>query len=174
MTTDADVRTRIHRVVQEYPGLHLRELARAAEVTEQLASYHVKAMLAAGEIEDLASGGYRRFYAAGGATAQADRDALGVLRNPATARIAVFLLEEGGANNPELCAALGIAKSTTSYHLKRLVAAGLVRDLGQGQGYRLAEPERVRRLLEDWKPHGGRTDRFIRTWEDLYRSRHPK
>ena len=65
-----------------------------------------------------------------------DRDALRILAHPVRSRLLAELRTVGAATASELARALDTDTGTTSYHLRRLEAVGLVRDNGEGTGRR--------------------------------------
>lgn len=77
---------------------------------------------------------------------------LRVLAHPLRARLVQQLRVGGPATATELAAALGTNSGATSYHLRRLDAAGLVQDTGQGLGKRRVW--RATRVERDWYPSG--------------------
>lgn len=65
-----------------------------------------------------------------------DREALRVLAHPLRSRILAELRGVGPATATGLASALETNSGATSYHLRRMAAAGLVRDTGEGSGRR--------------------------------------
>lgn len=170
MRSALKIRQRLKRLIEAYPGLHLRELARQAELTEALAGYHLDQMVEAGLVLSENEGGFRCFHPAQPqAMDAADRSLLSLLRQEIPFRVALLLLESQSASHGELVEGLGLTKQNTSYHLGNLVRVGLV-DQAKGQGYRLREPARVERLLLAWEPPQS-LHRFGRLWRSLYARR---
>lgn len=164
------IRRRLKRLIDAYPGLHLRELARQAQLTEALAGYHLDQMVEAGLVLSESEGGFRCFYPAHAhALDAADRSLLSLLRQEIPFRVALLLLENKRASHGQLVDALDLTKQNTSYHLGNLTRVGLVEPV-KGQGYGLREPERVERLLLAWEPPRS-LHRFGRLWRSLYARR---
>ena len=167
-----EIRRRLLRLVSTYPGLHLRELARQAELTESLTGYHLDALVGEGVVESAEGGGFRRFYAVAGAAPSAqDRELMGLLRHRVALQVSLILLDRGSATHLEITDALGLAKSTVSYHLARLVDSGLVVALPRGAGVSLRDPRRVERLLLRWEPPRDLVDRFASLCSTFYSRR---
>lgn len=163
------IRRRILALIERFPGLHLRDLARRATLSEALAGYHLEALEKEGLVQSKFDDFYRRFYPVQtAAPSPADQQLLGLLRQRVPAEISIHLLEQSPTTHTALSAKLGLAKSTLSYHIAKLEAAGLV--LVSSDGIRLQEPERVRRLLHTWRPPSDFTERFAEIWRKLYRS----
>jgi predicted transcriptional regulator len=164
-----DIRRRILRRLEAFPGLHLREVARQEGLSEALAGYHLDALVAQGDLEERVEANYRRFYPTRGATpTDEERALLGVLRQPAPLEIVVFLFDRDEATHAEITGQLGLSKSTVSYHLHKLVEAGLVAPVEGRPGFRLVDAKRIGRLLIKWEPTRDATDRFSRLWGSFY------
>jgi len=167
-----ELKRRILRRVEAFPGLHLREIARQEEVSEALTGYHLDALVAQGDLEERVEAGYRRFYPTHGVTPTAEeRGLLALLRQPAPLEIVVFLLENPGATHTQVTEQLGRSKSTVSYQLQKLVEAGLVTARTEPVGYEVVDAKRIGRLLLKWTPTRDATDRFSTLWRSFYGSR---
>lgn len=161
------VAKRLLRLVRSYPGLHLRELAREARISEQRALYHLDRLQDRSVVASRSDDGYRRFYVAEGeGPTRDDRRILALLRQALPLQIIVSLLERGEATHKELTEDLGRAKSTVSFHLQKVRDAGLLRE--RGKAIRLRDPEHVEALLLRWQPPESLTDRFAGQWEAFY------
>lgn len=157
------MRDRILALVRRYPGLHLREVARQLRTSIALVEYHVPSLLEDGLIERVeAEGAHRLFPAHEGFP----RPALAAVRDPKRLHIVLALLEHGALRHAALAELTGLGKSTLTFHLKRLVAADVVRK--DGFEFCLEDEAVVRRLLERHQPTPDLVDRFSRVWGDLY------
>lgn len=170
MAREVETRRRILRLIRSYPGLHLRELAREAGLSEQLVSYHVDHLEDQELVESRVDEVYRRFYATEVPAPQGDdRRVVEVLRQAVPLQIVLHLLERAPLPSSVLVKELGLAKSTVSYHVKRLTETGIVER--RPDGLHVSEPERVSDLLVRWQPPRSLTDRFMRLWSGFYRRR---
>jgi predicted transcriptional regulator len=152
-------RRRIYRRIQEAPGLHFRALQRDLSLSVGTLEYNLYQMERQGLVvvrEELD----RR-----------DRDVLHYLRQRTTRRLALEITEQPGIRFQELRARLGILPSALSHQLRRLVQAGIVEEerVGREKAYRCLEPERVRRLVVQYRATflDQLVDRFAATWVDL-------
>lgn len=163
-----DVKKRLVRLVERYPGLHLRELAREADVSEALAGYHLDRLEEEDLIESRTEEGFRRFYPleAPGPD-EAEREVLAVLRRQTPLEIVVYLIEQAPASHTEITEQVGLAKSTISYHLSNLREAGLV-ERRDDDRFELVDPRRIERLLLRWEPPTDLTDKFAELWHRFY------
>ena len=138
----------LQRIVRQRPGIHFRELGRAASLSSagQL-RHHLDRLERQGVLVEVEDGRYKRFFAAGehepGLRSEMARFARVVPR-----RIAKLLLARP-MNRTQLRRSLGCADSTLGYHLSRMVQLG---DLAKSRGpnccrYSLTREETVRKML---------------------------
>lgn len=164
-----ELRRRLLQLVEKYPGLHMRELARQAEIGESHAEYHLNELVKAGVVESVEEEFFRRFYAAKGSPSDADRGILATLRQPVPLKIVLVLLERGAATQGELAAAVKVSKSTMSYHVGRLLDAGIVVSAAKpAPGIALHDPKHVERLLLKYRPPKDLTERVTDFWQAFY------
>ncbi|HVL47691.1 MAG TPA: ArsR family transcriptional regulator [Candidatus Thermoplasmatota archaeon] len=165
-------RQRVYASVRRYPGIHVRGLERELRISSALAQYHVRKLDEEGFIEGREQGGYVRYYptSKGKAARVTERDIplVGVLREQVPLHVALLLLDRGPLTHADLARELGVAKSTTSYHLAKLAEAGIVvREPGTPR-LTLAERDRIYRLLLAYQPTPDFLDAFADLWSDLY------
>jgi DNA-binding transcriptional ArsR family regulator len=168
MTANLDVRTSLYVMVQDYPGLHVRELSRRLGTPVRMVEYHAAALLDSGILEDRREGTYQRLFPSRQELplTNRERDALGVLRKPVPLSIVLALLDAPlGLSHTELCRRTGASKANLSHHLKDLVDLRLVR---HDNDYRLSDLEGTRNLLRDHKPVPDLRTRFADLWGGIY------
>lgn len=167
---EPDLVTRIVRYVEDFPGTHLRELARQLGVSEALAGYHLDHLVHGRLLRSETQGGYRRLYPAStrGPTTRREKSHLALLRQRVPLRIVLILLERGSASHTDLGQALGLSKGAVTYQLHKLMEADLVRASSKGVGFELADRAGVERLLRRWKPTPDPVERFAELWENFY------
>lgn len=162
-------RRRLLELVERYPGLHVRELARQAGMSEALALYHLQKLLEAELVKVETDQNYRRFYSTEGqGPTEEERELMAFLRREVPLQIVLHLLERQSASNQDLSDILGLAKSTVSYHLGGLQAVGLVTRVPEGEAYTLADSRRVARLLLRYQPPKDVASRFGDLWTRFY------
>lgn len=173
MTTSSfETRKRLLQLAQTYPGLHMREIARQADLSEALAGYHLDALVAEGLMSSVAEEGFRRFYPAhGAAPSEPDRELVALFRQRVPLQITLILLARPRATHAEITEELGLAKSTVSHHLAKLKGARVVVTSPDGRLIALREPKRVERLLLRWEPPEDLIDRFSELWRNFYSRR---
>jgi len=168
---ELESRRRLYERIATTPGLHMRDLARRVEMDVRTALYHLRQLEKHGLVTALDEAGFRRYFprtanGRGGEIVDVrDKPLLGLLRRRVPLYVALFLLAREGAANGEIAAGSGVSPSTLSYHLGRMERAGmLARD---GLRYRLADPDRVARLLYAHRPTEDLVEAFLDLWEDF-------
>lgn len=170
---DAAVRKRVYDLVWEYPGIHMRQVQRLTGADLSLVEYHLNQLEAQRAVVSVEQGGYRRFFplaSAGAPLGPDDHRLLGVLRQEHPFAIAMLLMEKGTMQHKDIAAALGLPKSVLSYHLGKMVRAGLLckTSRGEARGFQLQDPDRVRRVLQHYRPTPDLVDAYGALWDGAY------
>jgi predicted transcriptional regulator len=141
-------RKAIHDCVTEHAGAHLRDVARRCEMPLGTTLYHLDCLERAGLVVARRDGRYKRYFANVG-VGRREKEVLSLLRHDAPRRIVYALLPGAAMTQRELCAAIGVSRSTLSFHVNRLLVEGVVerRESRPESRYALREPDLVRGLL---------------------------
>lgn len=141
-------RRTIFDCVGEHAGAHLRDVARRCGMPLGTTLYHLDCLEQAGLVVARRDGRYKRYFAAHG-LGRREKEVLSLLRHSAPRRIVAALLERGPSTQRELCAAIGVSRSTLSFHINRLVVEGVAQrlDARPESRYRLVEPDLAQQLL---------------------------
>lgn len=151
----------------------MREIQRELDLSIALAEYHLRVLERAGLVTSTTQEGYKRYYPApeegGRGLGGQERRVLGVLRQAIPLKVTLLLMRDGRATNKEMAEALGLSPSRLSFHVKKLLGAGVVRRLprSEGRGYELEDPETTLRLLVAYRPPPDVLDECTELWEDL-------
>lgn len=173
---ELDTRRRLFEVVQEYPGLHLRELARRVEMNPNHAKYHLQYLEKHGLISSKKQGGYWTFFpleeGSLGLREQVDareKHVLALLRRPIPLHVTIVLLDRDEASLSELGEAVDASPSTLHYHMGKMEKAGLVesRREGRERRFRLPDHDEVLALLMRFRPPDELVQGFLEAWEEL-------
>ncbi|MFA5943904.1 MAG: ArsR family transcriptional regulator [Candidatus Thermoplasmatota archaeon] len=165
---DLAIRRRLYAVVKEYPGIHIREAARQLGTSMALVEYHLALLKQTGLLSVQKDDRYARLYLVDGqAASPGDRETIGLLRRRLPLRITLTLLDDGPTKHKDLAEGLGLGKSTLSFHLRKLEAAGLVARDVEGR-FAVKEPARVLRLLLAFPPTRDLRQAFADVWLSLY------
>lgn len=164
-------RRRIFEVVGAHPGASARDVQRLAGLAWGETAYHLDQLTRAGALRR-ERGGRRDYYFRPDMTWN-DRRLLRSLRSETERRLLLALTGTLGRTTAELSDGTGLSISTTSFHLRELVAAGAVEPFRDGnvRRYRLARPDRMGELLRTYREsfRDRLVDRFVETWSSLLR-----
>lgn len=168
---DLESRRTIYELIRSRPGTFLREMERELGMQVGMLSYHLRVLTEAGMIRAEQEGNHLRYFPADGFVLN-DRKALSHLRNRTARAILIHVLDRGSIGFSELLILVRVSKSTLSYHLKRLAAAGLIKmNKGDGTVISAADPDRLINLLvwvrEDVERDSA--DALIDVWNRLNR-----
>lgn len=158
------MREKILGLVRDYPGLHLRELARQADTSLNLVQYHVQHLEADGLVELALQGGKVQVFPPD--IRKAERVTLGHLRNRNRLRIVMVVLENGPVPHGAILYHIRMGKSTLSFHLRDLEEAKVV-EKADG-GYVVPDEKNVRALLGRYPPTPDAADRMGELWTAFY------
>jgi predicted transcriptional regulator len=158
-------RDRIAAQVRRDPGVHFNELVRVLDLAPGQVQYHLR------KLDVVADEHYgQTHYFPDGYDAW-ERGALALLRRETAADVVSVLMEAGPLGASETAERAGIARSTLSWHLDRLVESDLVEKRYEKGRVVLAlvDPERTARLLDRAEPTlpGRLVDRFTRLVDSL-------
>lgn len=137
-------------IVKEQPGIHFRELKRAADLSSngQL-RHHIDRLKRDGVLVEIKDGGFKRFFIAGEHAPEVRRGLARFARR--VPRLIAKLLLTQSLNRTQLRQRLDCADSTLGYHLNRMIELGdLERDRrGNMCLYSLRDPDFVQSVLRD-------------------------
>lgn len=157
-------RSDIYETVLRVPGAHLRGIERLTSLPLGQVLYHLDRLERMGLVVSKRDAGFRRYYVAS-VVSRGEKLVLAALRHAAARRIVLALLERGPLSHKELQPILGVAGSTLSFHLQRLVAAGVVRRERRDaqHAFLLVEPGLARRELVFYREsfQDREVDRFV-------------
>lgn len=169
---DLPLRRRIVECVEANPGLHLRGIAEQMDVALSTLEYHTYQLLRTGHLVTREDAGYKAFYPAEGMDRR-DKDILYLLRQEGPRRICAHVLLHQGCTPKDLKEALQTSGATLSFHLKKLLEGGVVRDEKAGRTKHLFidDDERVANVLVTYRKSfvDDAVDRFADAWMSLGR-----
>lgn len=141
-------RSAILRCVSRFPGVHLRDIERRTSLPLGQVLYHLDRLERMGLVISSRDAGFRRYYLSRD-VGRAEKKYLAALRHDVPRHLLVTLLERPGMSHKQLQEVLGVAGSTLSFHLQRLLTSGVVARgrSGSSNVYRVAEPHVARREL---------------------------
>jgi len=168
-----ELRTRriIYKHILKNPGLHEREIARQLEVALGTLDYHLYYLKKKELVITKTDGHYTQYYVAG-KIGKKDKKFLAVLRQKVPRKIVIFLLLNNFSYHRDICNHIGLAPSTTSFHLNKLVDLDLVEKKAEGREsiFTIKEKEYISDLIISYKKSflDDAVNRFADTWLDLH------
>lgn len=144
-----DSRRRIYEFLQANPGVHLRLIGKVLGMSTGMLSYHLDYLERNGLLRSEAEGHRKRYFS--GAFAEAQRKIIGTLRQDVPRKIVLQILEHRERTFAQLQGAVGVSKSTLSYHLKRMLQRDVVVRMKREREsvFQLRDPDGVLRTLVD-------------------------
>jgi predicted transcriptional regulator len=145
-------RKRIFDFVEEHSGSHLREISRRCELPLGTALYHLDRLETEGLLAVRRDGRYKRYFAAHG-LGRREKDLISAFRHSVPRRIAAALLQMNAATQRELCARIGVSRSTLSFHVNQLIARQILRreNARPENRYLLEEPDLTAQILDKYR-----------------------
>lgn len=174
---EVESRRRIFETVCKFPGIHLRELSRVLGLKLNLVDYHLHYMEKRELIYSIQDGQFKRYFPKDEVgtgqkrdlVSAPDKPLVGLLRQQVPFRIVILLAKSGVMAHGELVELLHKSPSTVSYHLEKLIDAGVVERSSDAKGYRLSDSARIERVLVSFTPQPlTLADGFLEIWESLY------
>jgi predicted transcriptional regulator len=124
---DTEVRKNLYEYIDEYPGSHLREIARELNLKPSNAAWHLRKLEQTNLIRSRAIGGKKVFYLVeGGIDARREAVAESILRNGNARDIILYLQKNPGKHLLEIAHALKLNHHTVKWHIKKMYMAELV------------------------------------------------
>lgn len=124
---DTTVRKNLYEYIDEYPGSHLREIARELHLKPSNAAWHLRKLEQTNLVRSRAIGGKKVYYLVeGGIEARREAVAESILRNSNARRIMTYLKKNPGKHLLEIAHALNLNHHTVKWHIKKLYLAELV------------------------------------------------
>lgn len=151
--------------VSRVPGAHLRGIERMTGLPLGQVLYHLDRLERMGIVASSKDAGFRRYYVARD-VGRGEKKYLAALRHEVPRRVVLALLERPGLSHKDLQALAGVAGSTLSFHLERLLGSGVLvrRKVGVMQQYFVVEPQVARHELIFYRESFAdeEVDRFVR------------
>jgi predicted transcriptional regulator len=124
---DTDVRRNLYEYIDEYPGSHLREIARELDLKPSNAAWHLRKLEQTNLIRSRNIGGKRVYYLVeGGIESRREAVASSVLRNKNAFDIMQYLIRNPNKHLLEIAHALDLNHHTVKWHIKKMYMAELI------------------------------------------------
>ena len=124
---NTDVRKNLYQYIEEYPGSHLREIARELDLKPSNAAWHLRKLEQTNIVRSREIGGKKVYYLVeGGIEARKEAIAEAILRNQNAKEIMQYLVDHPGKHLLEISHALNLNHHTVKWHIKKMFLAELV------------------------------------------------
>lgn len=163
-----ETRTRVASCVRTDPGIHFNELVRTLDIAPGQVQYHTRKLVRMETLVEAPLYGKTHYFPP--EYDAWERQTIALLRRETAGDIVACLMENGPMRPVAITERIGIARSTLSWHIDRLVAADVVEKQREGTlRLALVHPERTARLFRDADPSLSTrlVDRFTRLVDSL-------
>jgi predicted transcriptional regulator len=124
---DTSVRKDLYDYIDEYPGSHLREIARELDLKPSNAAWHLRKLEQTNLVRSRSIGGKKVYYLVdGGIEARKEAVAESILRNDNAFNIMDYLNKHPGKHLLEIAHALDLNHHTVKWHIQKMYMAELV------------------------------------------------
>jgi len=124
---NTEVRKNLYNYIDDYPGSHLREIARELDLKPSNAAWHLRKLEQTNLVRSRTIGGKKVFYLVeGGAVARIEAIAESILRNKNARDILLYLTDNPGKHLLEIANALDLNHHTVKWHIKKMYLAELI------------------------------------------------
>lgn len=152
-SVELETQKQIYSIIEKQPGLNISKIAELLNINVPLTLYHLRYLEKHDLISLVKENGYTRCYLKGKVGVE-DKKILSILRQEIPLRIVLFLLKHPYSKHKEILEKFDIAKSTLSYHLKKLMKRGIVdvQTIGKEQRYAVIDEKKIINFLIKYKP----------------------
>lgn len=172
---DVSTKDLVLEYIRSHPGAHLRDIKRALGLSMGVVQYHLGSLETDRKIVSRRRGLYKRFYQSL-AFGENQQEILGVLSQEMERDLLLYLLDNPGSTQKELCDYAKISPGTMNWHMKRLGISYLVSSLRDGQFVRYTvsvDKNEILKLLQSYHPSIWEkwADRFANTVNEISSSK---
>ena len=124
---NTEVRKNLYQYIDEFPGSHLREIARELDLKPSNVAWHLRKLEQTNLVRSRVIGGKKVYYLVeGGAEARIEAIAESILRNKNAGEIMEFLVRHPGKHLLEIANALDLNHHTVKWHIRKMYIAELI------------------------------------------------
>jgi predicted transcriptional regulator len=160
-------RDKIYSTIVQNPGLHFREIQRRTNIATGALQYHVDYLKKKNFIREEKQGKFSHFYAL--QNQKVDSGLMNLLRQESVRKIVIFLMNKRRVTLPIISKNIGLGLSTTSFHMQKLLQAGVVLQKSSNGKvfFYLKDKESILIILVEYRKSflDELVDNFIDTWE---------
>jgi predicted transcriptional regulator len=143
---DTEIRKNLYEYIDEYPGSHLREIARELDLKPSNAAWHLRKLEQTNLVRSRAIAGKRVYYLVeGGIEVKQRAIAESILRNKNARDIMQYVSEHPGKHLLEIAHALAINHHVVKWHINKLYEAELIEGDTTNSAYPIYYPTEIGR-----------------------------
>jgi len=152
---DTEIRKHLYDYIDEYPGSHLREIARELDLKPSNAAWHLRKLEQTNLIRSRNIGGKKVFYLVeGGVEAKQRAVAESILRNKNARDIMTYLSDHPGKHLLEVAHALSINHHVVKWHISKMQEAELIEGDTTNSAYPVYYPTEIgRQIVETYNEY---------------------
>jgi predicted transcriptional regulator len=152
---NTEVRKNLYKYIDDYPGSHLREIARELDLKPSNAAWHLRKLEQTNLVRSRTIGGKKVYYLVeGGAEARIEAIAESILRNKNARDILLYLSDNPGKHLLEIATALGLNHHTVKWHIKKMYLAELIDGDTSNSAYPVYYPTEIgNQALRNFSDH---------------------
>jgi predicted transcriptional regulator len=149
---DTEIRKNLYEYIDEYPGSHLREIARELDLKPSNAAWHLRKLEQTNLIRSRAIGGKKVYYLVeGGIEAKQRAVAESIMRNKNARDIMAYLSDHPGKHLLEIAHALNMNHHVVKWHINKLFEAELIEGDTTNSAYPIYYPTEIgRQFMETY------------------------
>lgn len=163
-------RRMIFRYISRYPGSYFREIQKKVGLATGVLEYHLNYLVKKGLLSTETERKKKRYFVSQ-EIPHLDKRTIGLMRQRIPRRITIHTLLNPDCSFQDLRKEFEVAKSTLSFHLRKLEDAGILASLKKGRKkfYRVADPEETARILISYKSSflDAVLDSFAEVWLEV-------
>lgn len=167
---ELEARRRIYAYLETHPGTYMRKLARELRMPLGTLEYHLHHLERHALVSTRVAGRFKAYFPKDGMDRR-DKDVLAWIRQAVPRRVVAALLLEPRLSHAELARRVSVGPSTLTFHVQKLLRAGLLLEnrSGRRKEYQVVDPDRVANLLLEHRTTflDHLIDQFAVIWADL-------
>ena len=144
----------VFKYIEKNPGAHLRKISQELGLAMGDTQYHLDILEKSGKIRSRKINFYRRYYSAS-ILGEREEMILAFLRQETAKDILVYLIEHPHSTQSDLAYFKHYSSPTISWHMSRLIEAGIVSKTREGKNIRYsidADRDKLISLLKTYHP----------------------
>lgn len=124
---NTEIRKNLYNYIDEYPGSHLREIARELDLKPSNAAWHLRKLEQTNLVRSRVIGGKKVYYLVeGGVEARIEAIAESILKNQNAREIMNYLVNNPGKHLLEIANSLKLNHHTVKWHISKMFMAELI------------------------------------------------